>query len=183
MKKLILSLAFITVVGGARAATQFVSVRLEPAFSYEDIDKSCVVTQSMSRWLTFTAAVEDGVITEAKLRDSNLSFPNSIVFEPAEMKGLEVTLDEVEEYRIVKLPLSARLLNWMFFNIDGFVINGPTFCRPPQALRTLTPNTHVFKFMQNTASEFYTAQQRFSGDRADGNPYAVRLGFKQKPHY
>lgn len=157
----------------------FLSVNLEPRFSYQDLDKSCVL-QDMWKYLKLTGTVDGDAVTEAILHDTNLTFSKQIEFLPEELKGLKIKKGPLGDYYVTQMVLNSRLLNWIFFNMDGVDLNSPVFCRPPQPLATLQPQPHVFLFSQKDAVTYYSPSQRFEGQREDRTPYSVRLGFSQR---
>jgi hypothetical protein len=160
----------------------FLSVRLEPRFSYQDTDLTCVLND-IWRYMFFSAKIDGDKIVEANLRDAGISFPKRIDLTPAEYAGIQVAQDALGAYYVTSLPLNTRLLDWIFSHVDSSEVGATTFCRPPQRLATLTPEGHTFTFVEKEAGVYYTPTKKFTGNRADGAPYNVKLGFNETVVY
>ena len=179
MKKLLFAIAIILSTLTSESFATMVSAKLVSRFAYQDPDKGCNVLLSSNRYIYIIARVVDGKVVEAKFQNSQLTFTNSTEFLPEEITGIEVITDALGASIITSLPLSTRLLNWLFFYIDSFELPGGPFCRPPQQLATLSPQVHTYKFTQKEANLYASPEKRFKGTRVDGNPYSIILGFSQ----
>lgn len=151
-------------------AVSFLGVDLEPRFAYEDLDNYCTVD---GPWLyiSLTGSIVDGKLVNATLTSTDQTF--ALVAD--EYSQIEVQADALGQYHVTKLPLNARVLNWVFFHLDGWVGS----CHPSQGLGTIAPYGFTYVFSQGDSTDYYSVTQRFKGTRADGTPYALKLGFTQ----
>ena len=176
MKNLLTVMA-VMALGSSSSFGALVGVDLLARFMYQDLTTRCVVS-SMGHGLHLNGTIRDGKVVQAMLANT-ASNEYQINFLPDELNGIEVTADAIGNYYVTTLPLSARLLSWMFFNFDvQWAIFGG--CKPSQPLATLTPHGHIYKFRHQTSMDLFAPLQRFRGNRADGTPYAVTLGFTQR---
>ncbi len=187
--KTILLLA-VALVGG-QSFGAFVSIDLQARFGYQGEDTSCVLTGILaSEKVMLYGEVKGGKVVEATLVNTaggdpighptipGWDFNQLIKFTPTEREGIEVKADAAGDYYVVTLPLSARLLNWIFFHLD--ILPWPMGCKPTKALATLGPNSTVYRFIQATGTEYTSPIQRFHGDKVDGTPYTIKMGFTQR---
>lgn len=177
MKTLIGITAFLFVILSPEGRAAWVSVELDPSFNYQDVDTAC----SMDEWrpLFITGQVDGARVTALRIKNANMAYVYETDFLPEELQGVEVMPDAMGKYYIKTLPLSERLLSWIFFNIDNEGIAPQGFCRPPQALATVSPASFTYQFLVDDGTQFPTAEQDFSGEREDGTPYSIRLGFNE----
>lgn len=173
-----ISVIMFTLLNSSAYATTL-AVKLFPRFTYRDTDKSCVLSEEW-RYIYFNATVDaGGKITEANFKDSSFSFPKRIDLLPEELTGIEFATDTLGAYYVTTLPVSTRLLKWMFFYVDSAEIEGFSLCHAPKPLASVNPSVTTYKFTQKDAGVYYTPTVRFKGDRNDQVPYIVTLGWSQ----
>ena len=168
-------------------ASDIAWVRLEPRFSYKDLDFSC---ESMlySQQLFVAAEVDGTKILQAKLRlSSQAATPkNSIELTAAELAGSEVYLDAQNRIWFKQLHLETAALNWIFFSGNAGSLGG---CAPKKALQSLEPGAFTYHFTEPPTPpgqpklpllSTYSELGIFKGLNGSGKPYRIELKFHQR---
>ncbi len=129
MKNLGLAFLFFGLLTGNRAfADEIFWVELAPYFSYQDALHSCSEKTDLFGSIYFQARIDNAQkVVKAEFRESNFALNFfSITFNAKEAAQLKFEKDALGDYWLTKLPLSSRLLNWLFFSCVG----RSTFCIP-----------------------------------------------------
>lgn len=164
-------------VGGQ--ADQIAWVQLDSRFSYQDPDLSCSDKTSPLKTLFLMVRLDNSEkVIKAELRDDG-SWPLArIAFLPSEVLRIKMEKDVVGDYWIKELPLSTRLLTWMFFNLSSDP--SPSMgCRPSQEFSKLSPEVSTFVFQQKSAVEYFSPSLAFQGVLRDGKAFFATLGLSQ----
>ena len=161
-------------------------VQLDPWFRYKDGKFSCSDSTDPSvRPMYLVAQVNSAMkVVYADFRETTFTLAlRQIVFTANEMSEIKLEQDLLGDYVVKSLPLSARLINWLFFNMapntDILGFHNRFDCRPSNALATLSPNKAVFNFTRQGANSLYSPFQKFEGTLIDGGEYLAKLGFTQ----
>jgi hypothetical protein len=157
-------------LGSSSSFAAFLAVDLQPKFVYQDYDRYCSVGVPW-KTISVNGVVDGDKLVSATLRSTDKRFE----LLPEELTGVVMKRDTLGEYYLDTLPLGARVLNWIFFHLDGWV----NVCQPSKALATLAPYGHTYRFTQSNGFNFFAVVQRFRGTRSDGGPYVLKLGFLQ----
>jgi len=175
-------LAIFAFFGSWVLGTEIVWTHLETNFTYRDIWRICDTNVFPGR-VYLAAEVEQNqtewVAKKAALRTSKsdtpyLSGPN-IILENAELSGISYERDGEGRFTLKTLPLSRRLLNWVFFNHS----TGYFGCLPPKPLKTIDPDGQSYVFETSEAG-ISSQLGTFRGARNDGYAYIIELQFHQK---
>lgn len=162
-------------------------VRLEPRFSYKDLDYSCE-SVLFGQQLFIAAEVEGAKILNAKLRLSSQSATpkNSHALTANELAGSEVYADAQKRIWFKKLRLDTAALNWIFFSGAAYFGGG---CTPKKALQSLEPGSFTYNFTEpktppgepaTPLSQTYSELGIFKGLNGNGKPYRIELKFHQR---
>lgn len=168
-------------VCGQLMATEILWLKLTPNFSYRDINTACSTGAFPGgRDLYFAAEVEGNKVTRAAIKD-NLSdiLSSRIEFLPPEISAIALYRDSMGRLWLEQLPLSVRLLNWVFFHVSSYSEG----CRPPQRLATISPAPFSFSFDMDGLGEgslvSHSTAGKFIGKRWDGAAYEAELRFAE----
>ena len=169
---------------GASHGTEIMWLKIAPIFSYKDVSTSCSTSPSsvVIGQLYFGAEVEDMVVKRAALKDNTIEvITDRIYFDERELPGIELYRDKKGQRWLKTLPLSVRLLNWVFFNADS---GSTSECKLPQPLLTIGPAPYTFDFdvegLFESLSYSDSRTGKFGGQRKDGTSYTARLRFTQE---
>ena len=172
------------IIHGTSYATDIVWLKLAPIFTYKDASTSCSTTPStvVIGQLYFGAEVEGDVVTKAVLKDNTIEvLTDRIYFDAVERQRIEILRDSSGRLWLKTLPLTPRLLNWVFFNADA---GSQTECKLPQPLITISPAPFTFDFDIDGLGESLSFSDsrtgKFSGKRKDGTGYTATLRFTQE---
>lgn len=171
-------LVFVSTASAREA--QIVWVKLTKKFSYKDIDRFCTTDKALAQpRMFFGAEVESGIVKAAVLKtDTFEPLVKRIVFQPQELSGVQIKSLSPGNYWVESLTLTARLLNWVFFNEGGL-----DECYPTQQLVTLSPNTFQFTFDFSLGLSLPVSLPsntgKYWGKRKDGRAYQAALSFDQ----
>ncbi len=179
---LILTLTALQVHG-----TEMLALKIAPVFNYKDISKSCSTFPSsvVVGQMYLTAEVEGDTVQSAALKDNLIEvITDRIYFTREELNGIEIFRNKKGQLWLKALPMSVRLLNWVFTNADSGSTNE---CKLPQPLLTLGPVPYTFDFdiegLWESLSFSDSRTGKFEGQRQDGATYAATLRFIQHQFY
>lgn len=154
-------------------------LKLTPRFTYKDLITACS-TEHFPTTLYFSAEIENGKVLRAGLKSHTMDvFANRIFFLPSELEEIEWHHEVSGRLWLAKLPLSTRLLVWVFQNAG----NGFQACKPSRPMKTLSPAqiTYVFDVAPEESGLATSSQVgRFAGTLVNGNSFAATLGWSQE---
>lgn len=180
----LLVLAFSCLAAPRAHGTEIMWLKIAPIFAYKDVSTSCSTSPSsvVIGQLYFGAEVENMVVKRASLKDNTIEvITDRIYFDERDLKGIELFRDKRGRLWLKTLPLSVRLLNWVFINADS---GSTSECKLPQSLLTLGPAPYTFDFdvegLWESLSYSDSRTGKFGGQRKDGTNYAASLRFTQE---
>ena len=177
---LLLVIVALSAAGGIQAA-EVVWLKLKPRFSYRDIHRICSVDAGGEPFAL--GAEVDGDMTRAAvlMNGTHPMLVHRVKFTAEEMSSVEWQRDSLGRLWLKRLPLNARLLNWVFFNMPSASIG---YCRPSEPLATLGPNSFAFIFEANNLGELgamnLSSNAKFQGRLKGGGAYEAELSWRQK---
>lgn len=177
-------LAFACLIAPYAYGSEVMWLKIAPIFSYKDVSTSCSTSPSsvVVGQLYFGAEVEGLVVKRASLKDNLIEvITDRIYFEERELSGIELFRDKRGQLWLKSLPMSARLLNWAFFNADS---GSTSDCKLTQSLLTIGPAPYTFDFdvdgLWESLSFSDSRTGKFGGQRKDGSAYTASLRFTQE---
>ncbi len=152
--------------------------KLERNFLYKDIDRYCD-SHFAPVTLLMSVEVANGAVKGALIRDNFGDFlVKKVPFTATELAGIQLKADAGGKKWIESVKLSARLLNWIFFQ------SGSMGCSPTQPLASIGPNEFNYTFnlanMLVSPAELISNVGDFYGQRKDGRYYQAILTLTQQ---